>query len=84
MYYCLIIQICPLSAAYSVHFFFAPNASQEARDKFKGKLGSFVKNMEKLLEQNGGEWMVGGGFTLADLYVAIVLSQVSPNQAEIL
>merc|ERR1712038_384153 len=72
-----IVDFCSevIEAAYSVHFFFAPNASQEARAKFKGKLDSFVRNMEKLLEPNGGEWMVGGGFTLADLYVTIVLSQ---------
>ena len=36
--------------------------------------------MEKLLDQNGGEWMVGKGFTWADLYVAIVLNQVSLNE----
>ena len=32
--------------------------------------------MEKLLDENGGEWMVGEGFTWADLYVAVVLNHV--------
>ena len=33
--------------------------------------------MEKLLDENGGEWLVGKGFTWADLYVAVVLNHVS-------
>ena len=33
--------------------------------------------MEKLLDENGGEWMVGKAFTWADLYIAVVLQQVS-------
>ena len=56
---------------------FAPKATQEDKDKFKGKLNNFIKNMEKLLDENGGEWMVGKGFTWADLYVAVVLNHVS-------
>ena len=56
---------------------FKPNAPQEDKDKFKGKLENFIKNMEKLLDENGGEWMVGKGFTWADLYVADVLHHVS-------
>ena len=56
---------------------FAPKATQEDKDKFKAKLNNFIKNMEKLLDENGGEWMVGKGFTWADLYVAVVLNHVS-------
>merc|ERR1711992_243890 len=52
----------------------AAKATQEDKDKFKGKLNNFIKNMEKLLDENGGEWMVGKGFTWADLYVAVVLN----------
>ena len=71
------ILICLFSAAYTIHFMFKPNAPQEDKDKFKGKLENFIKNMEKLLDENGGEWMVGKGFTWADLYVADVLHHVS-------
>ena len=56
-----------------------PNATQEDKDKFKGKLDNFIKNMEKLLDENGGEWMVGNGFTLADMFVMVVLYHVSMN-----
>jgi len=52
---------------------FKPNAPQEDKDKFKAKLDNFIKNMEKILDENGGEWMVGDGFTWADLYVMVVL-----------
>ena len=57
---------------------FAPDEAKkkEAKEKFQGKLDKFIKTMEKLLDENGGEWMVGKGFTWADLYVAIVLNQV--------
>ena len=44
-----------------------------------GKLNNFIKNMEKLLDENGGEWMLGNGFTLADLYVMVVLYHVRIN-----
>ena len=73
------IENCLFSAAYTIHFMFAPNAPQEDKDKFKVKLDKFIKNMEKLLDENGGEWMVGEGFTWADLYVAHVLHHVSIN-----
>ena len=56
---------------------FKPNAPQEDKDKFKAKLDNFIKNMEKILDENGGEWMVGDGFTWADLYVMVVLYHVS-------
>ena len=56
---------------------FKPNAPQEDKDNFKGKLENFINNMEKLLDENGGNWMVGKGFTWADLYVAVVLHHVS-------
>ena len=70
--------ICSSSAALSIHpFFMAKNATEENREKFKGKLDNFIKIMEKLLDENGGEWMVGKGFTWADLYIAVVLQQVS-------
>merc|ERR1711992_205043 len=49
-------------------------AGKNNMEKFKGKLDNFIKNMEKLLDENGGEWMVGKGFTWADLYVAVVLN----------
>ena len=69
--------ICSSSAAISIHpFFNAKNATEENREKFKGKLDNFIKNMEKLLDENGGDWMVGKGFTWADLYIAVVLQQV--------
>ena len=57
---------------------FAPDEAKkkEAKEKFQSKLDKFITTMEKLLEENGGEWMVGNGFTWADLYVAIVLNQV--------
>ena len=58
---------------------FKPNAPQEDKDKFKGKLDNFIKTIEKLLDENGGDWMVGKGFTWADLYVAVVLHHVSMN-----
>ena len=45
-------------------------------EKFKKKLDPFIKNIEKILEDNGGEWMVGAEFTWADLYVAYTLDQV--------
>ena len=62
---------------------FAPNeaAKKEAQEKYKGKLDSFIKNMEKLLDENGGEWMVGKAFTWADLYVAVVLHQWTKKMA---
>ena len=71
------IVIFSSSAAITIHPFFAPNAPEEAREKFKGKLDNFITNMEKLLDENGGEWMVGDSFTWADLYIAVVLQQVS-------
>ena len=57
---------------------FAPDEAKkkEAKEKFKNKLDNFIKTMEKLLEENGGEWMVGQGFTWGDLYVAVALNQV--------
>ena len=62
---------------------FKPNAPQEDKDKFKAKLDNFIKNMEKILDENGGEWMVGDGFTWADLYVMVVLYHVSILQIRI-
>ena len=56
-----------------------PNAPQGDKDKFKGKLDNFIKTIEKLLDENGGDWMVGKGFTWADLFVAVVLHHVSMN-----
>ena len=47
-----------------------------AKEKFKAKLDVFIKNIEKVLEENGGEWLVGKDFTWADLYVAAALHQV--------
>ena len=62
---------------------FAPDEAtkKEAKEKFKGKLDSFIKNMEKLLDENGGEWMVGKWFTWADLYVVVVLQQFTKKMA---
>ena len=74
----ILLILCSFSAAISIHpFFNAKNATEENREKFKGKLDNFIKNMEKLLDENGGEWMVGKAFTWADLYIAVVLQQVS-------
>lgn len=58
---------------------FSPDGDEkkQALEKFKTKLDSFIKNIEKILEENGGQWMVGKEFTWADLYVAYVLNQVS-------
>ena len=71
------IEKCSSSAAIAIHPFFNANAPEEAREKFKGKLDNFIKKMEMLLDENGGEWMVGKAFTWADLYIAVVLQQVS-------
>ena len=61
---------------------FSPDGDEknQALEKFKKKLDSFIKNIEKILEENGGEWMVGNEFTWADLYVAYVLNQVGLNK----
>ena len=61
---------------------FSPDGDEknQALEKFKTKLDSFIKNIEKILEENGGEWMVGNEFTWADLYVAYVLNQVGLNK----
>ena len=55
-----------------------PDGEDKAKslEAFKTKLDKFIPNIEKILEENGGEWMVGDGFTWADLYVAYVLDQV--------
>ena len=55
-----------------------PDGEDKAKslEAFKAKLDKFIPNIEKILEENGGEWMVGDGFTWADLYVAYVLDQV--------
>merc|ERR1712061_425392 len=82
----LIAEFCSdmTEAALSIHpFFMAKNATKENRAKFKGKLDNFIKTMEKLLFENGGEWMVGKGFTWADLYVAVVLNQWAKKMAGI-
>ena len=57
---------------------FAPDEDKKkaALEKFNGKLDGFIKNIEKILEDNGGEWMVGKDFTWADLYVSITLHHV--------
>ena len=57
---------------------FSPDGDEktQALEKFKAKLETFIKNIEKILDDNGGEWMVGNEFTWADLYVAYVLNQV--------
>ena len=57
---------------------FAPDEDKKkaALEKFNGKLDGFIKNIEKILEDNGGEWMVGKDFTWADLYVSIALHHV--------
>ena len=62
---------------------FAPDEAkkQEAKKKFKIKLDGFIMNMEKLLDENGGEWMVGMWFTWADLYVVVVLHQWAKKMA---
>lgn len=54
-----------------------PDGEDKAKslEAFKTKLDKFIPNIEKILEENGGEWMVGEGFTWADLYVAYVLDQ---------
>ena len=61
---------------------FSPDGDEKnkALEKFKTKLDTFIKNIEKILEDNGGQWMVGNDFTWADLYVAYVLNQVSLNR----
>ena len=65
----------------SVSVKFAPDEEKKkaAVEKFNGKLDGFIKNIEKMLEENGGEWMVGKEFTWADLYVAVALFQVKFN-----
>ena len=63
---------------------FSPDGEEknQALEKFKEKLETFIKNIEKILEDNGGDWMVGNEFTWADLYVAYVLNQVSWNEID--
>ena len=51
-------------------------SKKAAKEKFKAKLDVFIKNIEKILEENGGEWLGGKEFTWADLYVACALHQV--------
>ena len=62
----------------SVSIKFAPDEEKKkaALEKFNPKLDAFIKNIEKILEENGGEWLVGKDFTWADLSVAIALHQV--------
>ena len=50
-----------------------------ALEKLHSKLEGFIKNIEKILEENGGEWLVGQEFTWADLYVSVALDQVTFN-----
>ena len=63
---------------------FSPDGEEknQALEKFKEKLETFIKNIEKILEDNGGDWMVGDEFTWADLYVAYVLNQASWNEID--
>ena len=65
----------------SVSIKFAPDEEKKkaALEKFNPKLDAFIKNIEKILEENGGEWLVGKDFTWADLCVAIALHQVMPK-----
>ena len=63
---------------------FAPDEAQkrEAKVMYAFKLNSFIENMEKLLDENGGEWMVGKWFTWADLFVVeVVLQQFTKKMA---
>merc|ERR1712037_318017 len=72
-----VVDFCSELAEASVSIKFAPDDEKKkaALEKFNPKLDAFIKNIEKILEENGGEWMVGKEFTWADLYVAYVLNQ---------
>merc|ERR1712037_703206 len=72
-----VVDFCSELAEASVSVKFAPDEEKKkaALEKFNGKLDGFIKNIEKMLEENGGEWMVGKEFTWADLYVAVALFQ---------
>ena len=69
-------MILLISASVSVKFAPDEEAKKAALEKFNPKLDTFIKNIEKIFDDNGGEWMVGDEFTWADLYVAYVLNQV--------
>jgi len=72
-----VVDFCSELAEASVSIKFAPDEEKKkaALEKFNPKLDAFIKNIEKILEENGGEWLVGKDFTWADLSVAIALHQ---------
>ena len=73
----MVCKILLISAAVPVKFAPDEDKKKAALEKFNGKLDGFIKNIEKILEENGGEWMVGKEFTWADLYVSVALDQVT-------
>ena len=70
-------KILLISAAVPVKFAPDEDKKKAALEKFNGKLDGFIKNIEKILEENGGDWLVGKEFTWADLYVSVALHQVT-------
>ena len=75
----MVCKILLISAAVPVKFAPDEDKKKAALEKFNGKLDGFIKNIEKILEENGGEWMVGKEFTWADLNVSVALHQVISN-----
>ena len=80
----MVIESLPISAAAQVKFASDEDISppdeetaKAAREKLIPKLEGFIKNIERILEENGGEWLVGKEFTWADLYVSVALDQVT-------
>ena len=60
-----------------------PEKNKELREKFQSKrLPRFIKITEQMLDENGGEWLVGKGFTWADLNVAVAFSWCTLNFKE--
>ncbi len=50
---------------------------EEAKKKFCDEtLPTFVKHVEKVLENNGGEFLVGKSLTWADIILAVTMSHV--------
>ena len=50
---------------------------KEMAEKFKKEeLPPFMKNMAQTLKDNGGNWLVGGGLTYADIMLAGLLGML--------
>jgi glutathione S-transferase len=54
-----------------LHFEKDPAKKAELEEKYTAEnLPKFIKSMEKRLEENGGQWLVGSDLTWADIALA--------------